>query len=67
MSDVTRILNAIEHCDAQAADELLPVVYQELRRFAAFKRANESPGQMLQPTGLVHEVWLRLIGVGQQT
>ena len=62
MSDVTRILQAIEHGDAKAADELLPLVYEELRRLAAHKMANEAPGHTLQPTALVHEAWLRLVG-----
>src|SRR6266550_6559393 len=62
MSDVTRILNAIEQGDAKAADELLPLVYEELRKLAAHKMGNEAPGQTLQPTALVHEAWLRLGG-----
>ena len=62
MSEVTQILSAIEHGDAQAAGELLPLVYEELRRLAAHKMANEIPGQTLQPTALVHEAWLRLVG-----
>ncbi len=62
MSDVTHILHAIERGDAQAADELLPLVYEELRRLAAHKMTNEAPGQTLQPTALVHEAWLRLTG-----
>ena len=62
MSDVTRILNAIEQGDAQAADELLPVVYQELRRLAANLLSQERPGQTLQATALVHEAYLRLVG-----
>ena len=62
MSDVTRILNAIEHGDAKAADQLLPLVYQELRRLAAHKMAGEAPGHTLQPTALVHEAYLRLVG-----
>ncbi len=62
MSDVTRILNAIEHGHPQAADELLPLVYEELRRPAAQKMANEAAGHTLQPTALVHEAWLRLVG-----
>src|SRR6266699_4238109 len=62
MSDVTRILNAIDHGDAKAADELLPLVYEELRRLAAHRMGNEAPGQTLQPTALVHEAWLRLVG-----
>ena len=67
MSDVTQILQAIEHGDAQAADELLALVYDELRRVAAHKMANEAPGQTLQPTALVHEAWLHLGGDAQPT
>lgn len=62
MSDVTRILNAIEHDDAKAANELLTLVYDELRRVAAHKMAHEAPRQTLQPTALVHEAWLHLGG-----
>jgi len=62
VSDVTRILQSIESGNAQAADELLPLVYEELRKLAAFRMANESPNQTLQPTALVHEAWLRLTG-----
>lgn len=62
MSDVTQILDAIENGDAQAADRLLPLVYEELRRLAAAKMALENSGQTLQPTALVHEAWLRLTG-----
>jgi RNA polymerase sigma factor (TIGR02999 family) len=62
MSDVTRILEAIEGGDAKAAGELLPVVYEELRRLAARRLAQERPGQTLQPTALVHEAYLRLVG-----
>ena len=62
MSNVTQILDAIQHGDPKAADELLPLVYQELRRLAASKMASETPGQTLQPTALVHEAWLRLVG-----
>jgi len=62
MSDVTRILNAIEQGDAKAADELLPLVYEELRLLAAQKMAREAVNQTLQPTALVHEAWLRLVG-----
>ena len=62
MSDVTRILQSIEAGDTAAAGELLPLVYEELRRMAAGKMARESPGQTLQPTALVHEAWLRLSG-----
>jgi RNA polymerase sigma factor (TIGR02999 family) len=62
MSDVTRILDAIGDGDSKAADELLPLVYEELRRLAAHRMSNEAPGQTLQPTALVHEAWLRLTG-----
>ena len=62
MSDVTRVLQSIESGDAKAADELLPLVYDELRRLATHRMAQESPGQTLQPTALVHEAWLRLTG-----
>ena len=62
MSDVTRILNAIEHGDPKAAHELLPLVYGELRRLAAHKMTHEAPGHTLQPTALVHEAYLRLVG-----
>jgi RNA polymerase sigma factor (TIGR02999 family) len=62
MSDVTRILESIEHGDPTAADELLPLVYGELRKLAASKMAGEAPNQTLQPTALVHEAWLRLVG-----
>jgi len=62
VSDVTHILDAIRQGDPQAAGELLPVVYDELRKLAAAKMAREAPGQTLQPTALVHEAWLRLVG-----
>jgi RNA polymerase sigma factor (TIGR02999 family) len=62
MSDVTRILNSIAAGDVQATSQLLPVVYDELRRLAAQKLAHEPPGMTLQPTALVHEAWLRLVG-----
>lgn len=62
MGDVTRILSAIEQGKAKPAEELLPLVYEELRRLAARKMAGEAPGQTLQPTALVHEAWLRLVG-----
>jgi RNA polymerase sigma factor (TIGR02999 family) len=62
LSDVTRILESIEHGDPTAADELLPLVYGELRKLATSKMANEAPNQTLQPTALVHEAWLRLVG-----
>jgi RNA polymerase sigma factor (TIGR02999 family) len=64
VSEVTRILDAIQQGDSKAADELLPLVYEELRRLAANKMAHELPGQTLQPTALVHEAWLRLVGDG---
>lgn len=62
MSDVARILHSIEHGDTKAAEELMPLVYTELRRLAAHRLAHEAPGQTLQPTALVHEAWLRLTG-----
>lgn len=65
MSHVTHILSAIEHGDPKAAGELLPLVYEELRKLAACKMAHEAPGQTLQPTALVHEAWLRLAGEDQ--
>jgi RNA polymerase sigma factor (TIGR02999 family) len=61
MGDATHILNAIEQGDTQAADQLLPLVYDELRKLAERKMAREAPGQTLQPTALVHEAWLRLV------
>ena len=63
--DITFILQRIEAGDAQAADQILPLVYGELRKLAAAKMARESPGQTLQPTALVHEAWLRLGGEAQ--
>src|SRR6478609_8356097 len=63
MSDVTRILSQIEHGDPQAAEKLLPLVYDELRKLAAVKLAQEKPGQTLQATALVHEAYLRLVDV----
>jgi len=66
MSDVTRILTAIEHGDVKAVNELLPLVYEELRRLAAQKMSQERPGQTLQPTALVHEAYLRLVGSEDQ-
>jgi RNA polymerase sigma factor (TIGR02999 family) len=66
MSDVTRILDRVQQGEAQAADELLPLVYEELRKLAASKMAHEAAGQTLQPTALVHEAWLRLAGDGNQ-
>src|SRR5262245_16472615 len=63
MNDVTRILSAIERGDPKAAEQLLPLVYDELRRLAAQKMAHEVPGQTLEATGLVHEAYLRLVDV----
>jgi RNA polymerase sigma factor (TIGR02999 family) len=63
MTDVTRILSAIDQGDPQAAEQLLPLVYDELRRLAAQKLAQEKPGQTLQATALVHEAYLRLVDV----
>jgi RNA polymerase sigma factor (TIGR02999 family) len=65
MSDVTRILSAIEQGDPSAADQLLPLVYDELRRLAAERLAHEKPGQTLEATALVHEAYLRLVDVEQ--
>ncbi len=65
MTDVTRILCAIEQGDPEAAEQLLPLVYEELRKLAAAKMAQEKPGQTLQATGLVHEAYLRLVGADE--
>ena len=65
MSEVTQILQSIEQGDPKAADELLPLVYDELRKLAGAKMAGEAPNQTLQPTALVHEAWLRLVGNGE--
>ncbi len=62
MSDLTRILDRVQQGEAKAAEELLPLVYEELRKLAAVRMAQEAPGQTLQPTALVHEAWLRLVG-----
>ena len=62
MADVTRILNAIEQGDSRAADELLPLVYEQLRVLASQKLSQEPPGQTLQSTALVHEAYIRLVG-----
>ena len=62
MSDVTRVIEAVQRGDPKAADELLPLVYEELRKLAASRMANEAAGNTLQPTALVHEAWLRLVG-----
>lgn len=66
MSQVTVILDAIQKGDPKAAEELLPLVYSELRRLAAHRMSNEAAGQTLQPTALVHEAWLRLVGNDSQ-
>jgi RNA polymerase sigma factor (TIGR02999 family) len=63
MNDVTHILAAIEHGDPQAAEQLLPLVYDELRKLAAAKLAQEKPGQTLQATALVHDAYIRLVDV----
>src|SRR6267378_7352313 len=65
MSEVTRILSAIEQGDLHAAEQLLPLVYTELRNLAAQRMAHEKPGQTLEATALVHEAYLRLVGVQQ--
>jgi len=67
VSDVTRILQAAQQGDPTAADQLLPLVYDELRRLAASKMANEASGHTLQPTALVHEAWMRLVGTDNPT
>ena len=66
MGEVTRILEAAHQGDPKAAERLLPLVYEELRRLAAHKLANEAAGHTLQPTALVHEAWLRLVGSDNQ-
>ena len=65
MSDVTRILSAIEQGDPSAAERLLPLVYDDLRKLATQKMAREAPGQTLQATALVHEAYVRLVGVDE--
>jgi RNA polymerase sigma factor (TIGR02999 family) len=66
VSEVTQILERVEKGDPKAAEELLPLVYEELRKLAAVRMANEKPGQTLQPTALVHEAWLKIAGNGNQ-
>ena len=66
MSDAGPVSSSAEGARPQSASELLPLVYEELRKLAAHKLANEAPGQTLQPTALVHEAWLRLSGNGNQ-
>jgi RNA polymerase sigma factor (TIGR02999 family) len=67
MSEMTQVLTAAAHGDSAAAEDLLPLVYDELRKLAAHKMANEAAGHTLQPTALVHEAWLRLIHVQDQS
>jgi RNA polymerase sigma factor (TIGR02999 family) len=67
MTDVTRILSAIERGDAKATDELLPMVYEELRLLAAQRLSHESPGQTIQATALVHEAYIKLVGLENQS
>lgn len=67
MNDVTRILNELDHGDSKAAEELLPLVYEELRKLAGHRMAQEAAGHTLQPTALVHEAWLRLVNAENQT
>ncbi len=67
MSDVTLMLKAVESGQTGASEELLPLVYQDLRRLAAARMAGEAAGHTLQPTALVHEAWLRLVGAGAPT
>jgi RNA polymerase sigma factor (TIGR02999 family) len=64
MNDITRVLSAVEHGDPRAAEQLLPLVYDELRKLAAAHLAREQPGQTLQATALVHEAYARLVGTG---
>jgi RNA polymerase sigma factor (TIGR02999 family) len=66
VSDFTRILDRAQQGDSTAAEELLPLVYEELRKLAAVRIADIPPGQTLQPTALVHEAWLRLLGSGPE-
>jgi RNA polymerase sigma factor (TIGR02999 family) len=66
MSDVTQLLHAIDAGDSKAADQLLPAVYEELRKLAVVRMANEKLGQTLQPTALVHEAWLKIAGSGNE-
>jgi len=67
MSDITYVLQAIGRGQGHAADELLPLVYEELRRLAVARMAHEAAGQTLQPTALVHEAWLRLVADGEKS
>jgi RNA polymerase sigma factor (TIGR02999 family) len=67
MSEITLVLRAISRGDSRASEELLPLVYDELRRLAGMRMAREAAGQTLQPTALVHEAWLRLVNDGDRT
>jgi RNA polymerase sigma factor (TIGR02999 family) len=67
VSDITQVLSALQSGDPRAAQKLLPLVYEELRKLAAHKLARERPGQTLQATALVHEAWIRIAGPDQQT
>jgi RNA polymerase sigma factor (TIGR02999 family) len=67
MSDVTQVLQAIQRGDGRASEELLPLVYHEMRQLAAARMAQEAAGQTLQATALVHEAWLRMVGAGERT
>ena len=67
MNDLTQVLQAIQRGDGRASDELLPLVYNELRQLAMARMARESAGQTLQATALVHEAWLRMVGAGDRT
>ncbi len=67
MTEITQVLQAIGQGDGRASEELLPLVYDELRRLAAARMAQEAAGQTLQPTALVHEAWLRLVGDDERT
>ncbi|HMP83083.1 MAG TPA: ECF-type sigma factor [Verrucomicrobiota bacterium] len=66
MSDITLMLQAVARGERQASSDLLPLVYEELRRLAAARMTHEQPGQTLQPTAIVHEAWLRLVGDGDR-
>jgi len=67
MSEITLVLQAIERGESKASEDLLPLVYDELRRLAAARMAQEAAGQTLQPTALVHEAWLQLVGAGERS
>ena len=67
MSNITLVLESVGRGESQATEDLFPLVYGELRRMAAVRMANEAAGHTLQPTALVHEAWLQLVGDGEQT